>query len=510
MEQSKTKTEEIKPKTSESQETKEEISLEKIDEALVIEEGILDSFNKFSKDEIFKEEDFYAKNESRFGLDNQDYNAYAKAGFWKKYENFTRLGFLKERHGLFQSPDRGLLDKSKADEGILGKETIEIKAENEEKITSRRYEIVDGEIVKIIKSRRTESGAVDAAGKLLNEKIESLEKGSGVELVKEKEGLEKHYSSTKKFDKMTEHLSEATKKELGEKIKQEGVEYQERIKEKEENLQAELDIFSTPFQERLDKTNELVDNFSGMLKDTKEAESNYNAKLKSINANIQEAQKSEFLEESKKELVKELELKKAEFEGKSKEFGVRKIEMEAKLGILKNNKTELEKTVNRINGIGKTKKEIAEEKNVKTGTAPKTEKNNSEPSGKEEKEKTDGKSGSVDFAEDGSFMAEKEEEVAEEEGEDYIKEAIGLQNFYDTSMPRQVEEIKMIVEKRLLGKGIDNFVKNYKVVKKQIIDNIFYVIKEKLKSNKKELVTVKDILRETDEHFKKIKMTYKP
>ena len=464
--------EEIKPKNPEPQENRKEISLDKIDEALVIEEGILDSLNKYSKGEIFNNVDFEDKTIVTSKLNEKhDDVAYTKAGFWKKYENLTRFGLRKETYGLTKSKERGLLDKTKIDEDVadknieigdtvekeeLIKKTMDVhkdlkKEDLDKRVFSKKFIPVAGaeksepKILKVVESRRTEQGMIDAAGKLLNEKIESLEKGVGTDLAKEKEGLEKHHSSVEKFDKMTEYLSEATKKELSEKLRQEGSECQERIKEKEENLQQELDVFRSPFQERLGKTNELVDNFSGILKDTKEAESKYNTKLKSINVHIQEAQKSGLLEDSKKELVKELELKKAEFERKAKEFGVRKNDMEAKLGILKNNKTELEKTISRVNSIGKTKKEITEEKKAKEESAKKTEKNATEPFGKEEKEKISGKSGSADFAEDWSFMKERKNSKIESEA--------------DTDSV--TEETENVVEKTFTEKEIENIVKTH-------------------------------------------------
>lgn len=416
MEQSKIKPEEFKQKIPETQESKKEISLDKIDEALIVEEGILDNLNQYSKKEIFQNVDFEDKVVITGKLNDKfDESAYAKAGFFQKFDNFTRLGLHKKFYGLMKSKKRGLLNVKEIDENVADKnieigDTAQSKEEKEElikktmdvhkdlkkedldkRVFSKKFipvagaERSDPKILKVFESKRTEHGMLDAAGKLLNEKIENLEKGAGADLVKEKEGLERHNSSMEKFDKMTEYLSDATKEQLGRKMKQEGAESQERIKEKEENLQTELDVFRIPFEERLDKTNEIVANFSNILKDTKEAESNYDAKLKSINAHIQDAQKSGLLEESKKELVKDLEEKRAEFEEKAKEFKDRKVIVEARLSQLKTNRDELKKVLNKIDSIGKTKKEITEEKKAKEEIAPKTEKNAQEPLSKEEK-----------------------------------------------------------------------------------------------------------------------------
>jgi len=392
MEQSKINTEEIKQKTPKPQESKKEISVESIDETLITEEGILDSLNKYSKDELFKDIDL--KNNLKFKVagfvdEKFDEAVYGKATLSEKILNFATLGLAKKDLGLIKSKEKGLLKKDVFNKEMEGKE-IEIgqnkeersdmekiignmhKELSEEDLGGRRitksFEFVDGKIIKIVQASRTEQGMIDAAGKLLNGKIETLEKGAGADLIKEKEGLEKHYSSKEKIAEMTKYLDPEAKEEIIKKISQEEADSQERIKEKEENLKSELDVFRTPFQERLGKTNELIDNFSGMLKDTKEAESKYNSQLKNINSMIEQAQKSGLFEGSKKEVVERLSSKKAEFEGKAKEFGVRKNIFEAKLGQLKNNKTELEKVVSKINGIGKTKKEITEEEKAKTET----------------------------------------------------------------------------------------------------------------------------------------------
>lgn len=402
MEQPKTNIEEIKKKTPELEEAEKEINIEDIDKDIDTEEGILDSLNKYSKDEIFKDVDF--KNTLKFkgvGVVDEKFDeiAYGKATLQEKILNFATLGLAKKDIGLMKSKERGLLNKDILNKEIEGKD-IEIGQNKEERSATekliasfhkelspedlekrqivKKFEVVDGEIIKIVQASRTEQGMIDAAGKLLNDKIGNLEKGSGADLIKEKEILEKHYSTKEKITEMTKYLGSAEKEEINKKISREETETQERIKEKEENLKSELDIFRVPFQERLDKTSELVDNFSGMLRDTKEAESKYNSQLKNISLMIGQAEKSGLLEESKKEVIEKLKEKKTEFEEKAKEFGARKSIIEAKLGQLKINKTELEKAVNKINGIGKTKKEIMEEKTAKEEVTQKEEKGSKE------------------------------------------------------------------------------------------------------------------------------------
>lgn len=100
------------PNSSENKSEKE-LSLSEIDELLKEKTDIFDSLDKFSKDEIFKKENFEDSRITVDKLDDRfDQEVYAKANFWKKFENFTRFGLRKERYDLIKSKDRGLLDKT--------------------------------------------------------------------------------------------------------------------------------------------------------------------------------------------------------------------------------------------------------------------------------------------------------------------------------------------------------------------------------------------------------------
>ena len=407
------------------------------------------------------------------------------------------LGVAKKDLGLIKSKERGLLNKDVFNEEMKGKEieigqnqeersniekTIgnmreELSAEDlEKRRITKSFEFIDGKIIKKVQASRTEQGMIDAAGKLLNEKIENLEKDAGADLVKEKEGLEKHYFSKEKIAEMTKYLDPEAKDEIIKKISQEESDIQNGIKGKEENLKAELDVFRIPFQDRLNKTNEISSAFSDTLKYVKESEAKYNGQLKDINSMIEQAQKSGLLEESRKEVVDKLNSKRAEFVEKAGLFRFEKLKILTKLGQLKNNKTDLEKMVNKINGIGKTKKEIVAERAAKTEDAKKTEKNTTEPADKKEEEKTAGKkSNDAEFVEDGSFMGgdkiKNEEEIKEEDikgeenrrGESFTEKEIesivithlkimGLRRVKDKKIQDQIIKNSIVNVKKMIAK----------------------------------------------------------
>ena len=72
-------------------------------------------------------------------------------------------------------------------EKTIGNMREELSAEDlEKRRITKSFEFIDGKIIKKVQASRTEQGMIDAAGKLLNEKIENLEKDAGADLVKRK------------------------------------------------------------------------------------------------------------------------------------------------------------------------------------------------------------------------------------------------------------------------------------------------------------------------------------
>ena len=215
---------------------------------------------------------------------------------------------------------------------------------------------------------------------------------------------------------------------------------------------------------------------------------------------IEQAQKSGLFEGSKKEVVERLSSKKAEFEEKAKEFGIRKNIFEAKLGQLKNNKTELEKAVSKINGIGKNKKEIAEEERKK---------NEGKKDKREDDKKEADKPQSSDFAEDWSFRGEKKD--ANIEPKEDLKG--GAEETESVN-----KEIENTIEKTFTGKEIEDIVKTHlkviglskiedKKIQDQITRNAIVNVLKMIEKNE-ELMTEIYIKKETKRIFDALSASY--
>ncbi|KKR47608.1 MAG: hypothetical protein UT90_C0012G0005 [Parcubacteria group bacterium GW2011_GWA1_40_21] len=538
--------------------TEKELSLSEIDELLKEKAGIFDNLDKFSKDEIFKKEDFYDDVERHYKLDDKyDSNVYAKAGFWKKYDNFTRLGFFKERYGLLKSKDRGLLDKSKIkiSEGFLGssilihnassegvesgfvENTNAIYDEADYRHITKRYEIVDGEIVKIIKSRRTESGAVEAAGKMREAEISRLKTVNGAELVGLKESMEKNSKVRENLSKTMEFMSKEEKENVTAKLNEEDNYRREKIQEKEYKIAEESKIFREPLEGRLNEMLGVENDLTEAFDYIKTSESDLNKQIKAYEAFIKEATKLDLLDGVGGDVVKNAEEAKAVADGKIKEFTEMKAIVSSKLDVLKNNRKEIETTLNRINSIGKTNKENAENEknNKKTETKSVDVEEEKEDGGKNNTEHKRGNKDTWDEVRDKAWglTGTKEKTKSQKAGKNFdelfpdhdypVREKVNAEDKSEEGQSKNEEENKVeeevkvekkeAVEKTLTKKEIEKIVItelkvlgimdiNDKTMREQIIINVTMAVETMIQKSKDQ-VEEKDIKEEAREWYRK-------
>ena len=445
----------------------ERLSLSDIDNLLKENAETYTNLNLFYRTDIFKEVDFQDKRAAADKLkDEFDESAYVKAGFWQKYENFTRFGLRKESHGLLKSKERGLLDKTEIDEDIIGKD-IEIAKDNKKereyiesavidvggdfkkeesgRIITKRYEKIDGEIVKIFESKRNEAGEIEAAVKLKDEKIKEADV-LGTDLIKSKEQLKKHLNDKDKLENL-KYLSAEGKEDLRKKMAEEQSDLDALIKDKKQELEDKLSIFKEPLEERKGQTQELLNKVSGAFEFAKKEETETSKKLKEIDSEIKLIEQSGILEGSKNQIIDSLKAGKNEMANNLKEIALRKKELDNRLSILKINKQDLDKELSKINKIGKTKEEIAEEEKVK--------KEENKKDANEDGKKETGKTQTNDLAEDRSFMTEKKK--YENHSEKYAK----ADDEEKTENGDSGEEILNAPEKTFTEKEIENVVKTH-------------------------------------------------
>jgi len=500
-------------------------SLSRVDIDRLLKENIdiYNNINSFYKTGVFKEIDFQDKRVAADKLkDEFDESSYVKAGFWQKFENFTRFGLRKESHGLLKSKERGLLDKSEIDEDIIGKD-IEIakdnkkereyvekniidvqgdfKKEKSDRIITKRYEKIDGEIVKIVESKRNETGQIEAAVKLKDEKIKEADV-LGADLVKSKEQFKKHLNDKDKLESL-KYLSVEGKEDLRKKMAEEQSDLDSLIKDKEQELEDKLSVFKEPLEERMNQTGDLLNKVSGAFEFAKKEETETSKKLKEIDSEIKLIEQSGILEGSKNQIIESLKAGRNEMATNLNEIILRKKELDNRLSILKINKQDLDKELSKINKIGKTKEEIEEEEKIKN-ESKKGKKEDYE----DEKKEANKKPQTSDFAEDWSFMAEKKKHENHSEkyakADDEEKTESGDSGEEILNEPEETfteEEIKKIVMKNL---NIAGFMNNKKIAeKKGLIKHLIGAVKNESEKHPKK-VTEKYIKDEIVDWYKRL------
>lgn len=546
--------EEKKSERANSQEGKKEkeFSLSEIDELLKQNESIFDGLNKFSKVEIFEGKDFSGRVFMEDELDDKnDWVAYEKAGFMKRFEdftnrfNFTKFFLSKERSDLIKTKV-GIFDKTVINERLKG-EFLPIdekinkeerknaeekigqnfnveKGEFKERLIDKLYEVVDSKIVKMIVSRRTEVGEIEAAGKMRDEKIGQIESVDGAELVMFKDSLEKINKSKEKLPEILKLVSsEEERKEMIAKLSGEEDEMRERIKEKEEKINDELKIFREPFEDRLKETTEMQYDLMEGFDFIKNNETNLNNKIKEYKTAIEEAKKL-YLPANMESDIKKIEERKAVLEEQVKELAERKALIGSKLEQIRNNKKEIEATLNRINNIGKTKKEIAEEEKdrKKAGAKYSDAEKSGDQKGRGEKEeekweetlnevwgldtaKKEAKSQKTGKSFDKLFPSHdypgREREKTENESRKKpVEDAKEIEGEDERSKERTLseEEVAVIIGKLLKKFGVME-IKDEKI-RRQIADNAAIRVK-KMMEKTESFITEKDIKREVKNFY---------
>lgn len=509
------------------------LSLSEINELLKESEKVSGNLDKFSKDIIFKKENFEdLRVEVDKPNDRFDEEVYAKADFWKKFENFTRFGLRKERYGLIKSKDRGLLDRTKINKDIEGKgfkieqdnsqereylekNVIDVRGDFKNDKSEREIvkafgvDEIDGKIIKMVGSGRTEKGQIEAAGKMREAEISRLETVNGAELIELKEAMERSAKSKESFLKLGESMSEEEREKVFSKLEEEESQMKKEIKEKEEKLAEETKKFREPLEIRLLEIFEIKNSLIEAFDFIKTGESNLHKQIKECESFIKEAQKLGLLGNVGADVVKIFEDKKAVLDAQVKEFTEKRELVSSKLDTLIDNKKEIYKTLFRIYDIGKTEqdkdkeaKEVEDYYNVsKIKNKDKTETNlNKIKDGKNEKniktwdetrdevwglkntaEKTDNKKFEKNFV-------DIDEEIEIEENEKVIEKIFTK------------EEIVEIVTKELKVLGIMSI--QDRTMREQIINNVIMAV-ETMVAKSKDPVEENDIKKEVRDWYKK-------
>ena len=391
--------ENIKPtdNTQEAQPEKEEMEIDfdtenKIDDinnSIEIEKSLYNSLDKFSLDSIDEINQGIEKEKSGYinigTSENDAENIYGKAGLRRKFEYFINPNFtggkkyIEEKRGVFKSKEKGLLDRFKINEEILG-QNAEISDEDKDaviekfkdteaefKANSATYERVGNEITKRIEFTRTatEQERIDEANNVLENNFKNLET-DGKELAQLKKNFE--VFKREKESGLEDMKDDSDLKIYEEKLQEEENVRQENIKDAEEKLQDQLDIYREPLNERKNEFNEAIGKFSEKLEVINSEEKTFKDNINILNSKIKKFSGFKEARNSFQDKIEQWEEQKKQTEVNLAGFQKMKIDIKHRLDVLKINKKEIDKSLKRTNRIGKTEKEVkkSEEQNLKS------------------------------------------------------------------------------------------------------------------------------------------------
>lgn len=414
--------------------------------------------NKDDNKEAYKE--IYARVEiGRVSLQGkQDIEMLELGGIGLKMRNMLRRIVSGGKRGseYAMESDRRLKDKRKllglSDSYINAEhplENIEIAAAAKElgldigevlrRDLSKKY--AKGEkgakVEKIIMGQKTDQEKDKIAGDILERRLKDSEK-IGAEMVKQKDSLAAMQRDMIEYD---QDLGPATKENLKDQVKQiEGLR-----DEKKKELDNNLGPIRTPLENRQTELAAGMESLSDMSKELTFKEEECKKDIKSLDEKINRIKGSEKIKEFMGEEIGKWKAEKARLEANKQAFTDKKKDLEARAKALKNNKDEVDKTLARINKIGKTKEELKAEE------AEKEKQKVSEKKPAKEKKPLENKNAE-------SAESEKIDEETELERELYYKgKAINNANESDKpALQKQKDELQKVYEKIIKDKNNPN------------------------------------------------------
>lgn len=374
--------------------------VEQIDGRIADSENLLGGLGRVAREQIITDpralEEIYAPKEiGRMNLKGEhDAPALELASNGLRIRHTIFRLFGGSKHIL--TGEDGLVDKRKLTEGTAGEKYDLMRWNGELEEVAENFNLDPAEInpqdfsktyvegkrgksaEKIISREKTEQEINKAAGDILEKQLKNLETNTGVELVKQKQGLEE-------FKKEIEQHKDVLSSEDLTKTDNEYLVRKELIGEKQKDLNSNLENIRSPFLEQRENLTQAIEGLDSLLKDTDGQEKTYLGKISDLQNKITKISGSKQLKEVLGDEIKQWEQEKKQAEVNLKDFQETKKALSKRTIELKKSQIEVDATLTRINNIGKTKEELrakkaeklSEEKRQKE--APEAEKKNVDP-----------------------------------------------------------------------------------------------------------------------------------
>jgi len=365
-----------------------------IEEKIVDSEGLLGGLDRLAREEIITDpaalDEIYARQEvGREKPGKADASAFEEAGAGLRVKNaIVRVLTL----GLAGSSDMLRGDGIKVDKRKLktGEEDREKALTGVELFAAaRKYGINLSEVAvdsaspdftkklvksgagaeKVILRNKTEGEADRKAREILNRELDKLVTGFNLDPVKDKDlvvgpVLVREKTRLETFKKQKEQNQDILDPGSLAKLEAEEAVRQTAIDEKQEALNNNLEVIREPLSERRGNLIEAISGFSALLGEAAAREDGYKQEIKGLEARLRRIQGAKEIAGVLGDEVKGWEEAKAQAEVNLKDFREKKESLNKRLTALKKNQAEVEKTLNRINAIGKTPAELRAEREV--------------------------------------------------------------------------------------------------------------------------------------------------
>lgn len=338
--------------------------VEEIDNSIEYSQSLLGGLDRLAREKIIADQEIDPHKEiGRLSLKNYDASEFEEASRGLQIRNLIHRNkyALKGREGLVDT--RKIKEEAKGKEYSLNPDELKRLKKfglNPKKINPEDFAttFIEGEkgegAEKVILRRKTEQEMDKTAGDILEKQLKNLETNTGTELVKQKQGLEEFKKEIEQHKDVlsSEHLTRADNEYL---------ERKELIGEKQENLNSNLEIIRSPLLEQREKLTQALENFSSLLKDTDGQKKVYQTEIKNLQEKITKISGTKQLKEVLGDEIKQWEQEKKQAEVNLKDFQKTKDSLNKRIIELKKSQTEVDAALERINNVGKTKAEKAEE-----------------------------------------------------------------------------------------------------------------------------------------------------
>ncbi|OIP81365.1 MAG: hypothetical protein AUK20_00470 [Parcubacteria group bacterium CG2_30_45_37] len=278
-------------------------------------------------------------------------------------KKFFTFGIAGSKYAM--EGENGLVDKRNLKEGYkdrkvgmrgeeIGETLKELDMDLEENILGVKSQYNE-KGTKTVFREKTDQEADQVASEIFERHLKGLETETGGDLIKQKDRTE---AMQKEIEKYKDDLDEKDIIKLG----AEKSSLEDLKNEKQEKLNSDLELIRSPLETHQEELAGNLENLLALSKEATAQDETYKKEIKNLNDKITRIKGSKVIKDFLGDEITEWEEQKAQLEANKKAFAEKRQALETRITGVKNAKAEIDKTLARINNIGKTKEELSAER----------------------------------------------------------------------------------------------------------------------------------------------------